>query len=284
LPNQTFEREYDFAEKVIPRLTDILDYAELETFYEYGRHKYRADVVLSSSIEAKPWIVLELKHAKPRNVAGSVFQLRRYLREFECQTGVVVSPDVLILISDGQEKRFNLRELTTDEAEEILLILDRARQPLSLSDKDSTQSVLVNLIEAVEESTTNEEKRKSLEALARFLFNSVPSLRCKYSNLQTRSSEIDLAIEYECSNGAIPLFEELGRYCLVECKNWSMPVGAKHVRDFIGKLESCKVRLGVIFSRNGVTGADSGLDAIRVIQKAFDGNGPILLVFSLEDI
>lgn len=43
------------------------------------------------------------------------------------------------------------------------------------------------------------------------LVNSVRSLRCKYKNLSTRPSEIDLAVEYLRSKREIPRFEELGR-------------------------------------------------------------------------
>jgi len=109
-------------------------------------------------------------------------------------------------------------------------------------------------------------------------------LKCKYYNLQTRSSEIDIVIEYDCSKGYIPLFEEQGRFSLIECKNWSKPVGVSPVRDFMGKLDKCKARLGVIFSKNGVTGVDAGADALREIQSRFDRDGVFVLVFFLEDI
>jgi hypothetical protein len=284
LPNETFEHESDFTRKVIPRLAQILNYAELETFYDYGGKRYRADVVLSSSIESKPWVVLELKKTKPINIGDWIYQARRYLDAFDCHIGVVVSPEILVIISGKEVKRFDLRALTAEQSEEILRVLERNAQPSLLPDKAPTHGVLVDLIESVERTETNEEKGKSLEALARFLFDSVPPLRCKYSNLQTRSSEIDLVIEYDRSKGTLPLFEELGRYCLVECKNWSKPVGVAPVRDFMGKLDKCKTKLGVIFSKNGVTGVDAGADALREIQSRFDRDGLFLLVFSLEDL
>ena len=131
---------------------------------------------------------------------------------------------------------------------------------------------MIDLIEAVEKAEkTNKDKGKSLEDLARFLLGeSVSALSCKYINLQTRSSEIDLIIEYDPSKGYLPLFEELGRFSLIECKNWSKPVGAGPVRDFMGKLDKCKARLGVIFSKNGShRSSNSGADALREIQKSF---------------
>jgi hypothetical protein len=284
LPDQAFERELDFTRKVVPRLVAVLGYGESETFYEYGADGYRADVVLSNSIDSKPWIVIELKRGKATNVGDWIYQVKRYLKAFDCAAGVIVSPDLLIIISGEKEKRFDLRSITVEQAGEILQSLHRNAQPPSLTDKPSPHGKLVDLIEGVEQAATNDEKGRSLEALARFLFNSTPSLHCKYTNLQTRSSEIDLVIEYDRSVGQIPLFEELGRYCLVECKNWSKPVGVGPMRDFMGKLDKCKTRLGVIFSKNGVTGVDSGADALREIQSRFDRDGVFLLVFSLEDL
>lgn len=196
----------------------------------------------------------------------------------------MVSPEILILITRDEAKHFDLHTLTPEQAEEILRTLERSAQPSSRPNKALTHGMLVNLIESVEKAATNDEKGKSLESLAQFLFNSISSLRCKYSNLQTRSSEIDLVIEYDRTKEALPLFDELGRYCLVECKNWSKPVGVGPVRDFMGKLDKCKTRLGVIFSKNGVTGVDSGADALREIQSRFDRDGLFLLVFSLEDL
>jgi hypothetical protein len=284
LPDEKVEHEIDLTRKIVPRLAEILNYDEEETFYEYGRDQYRADVILASSVEAKPWVVLEIKNRlKPENITDWVYQIRRYLDAFDCHTGVVISSEILILVSGNEVKHFSLRTLSLEQAEEILLTLERGAHRSSLR-KAPMHGPLVDLIEAVEKSVTNEEKGKSLETVARFLINSVPSLSCKYSNLQTRSSEIDVVIEYNRSHGVIPLFNELGRYSLVECKNWSRPVGASQVRDFLGKIHKCKVKIGIIFSKNGVTGIDSGADALREIQNQFDCHGVFVLVFSLEDL
>ncbi|WP_241293622.1 restriction endonuclease [Burkholderia stabilis] len=284
LPDTQAMNEADFTKEVVPRFVKILDYEEVETFYNYEKNKYRADVVLSNSIESKPWLVIEIKMQKFVNIDGWIYQLQNYLGAFESQVGVLVSPEVVILMCGEEVRRFDLKQLTSEQAEEILLTLDRDAQPSPSSNRRSMHVELVRLIEAVESAATNNEKGRSLEALARSLFGSVSALRCKYSNLQTRSSEIDLVIEYDQSKGRLALFDEIGRYCLVECKNWSKPVGVGPVRDFMGKLDKCKIKLGVIFSKNGVTGVDSGADALREIQSRFDRDGVFLLVFSLEDL
>jgi len=284
LPEQSFDSEFEFTRRLIPQLTRLLGYGESETFFEYGTSRYRADVVLSSSIDSRPWIVIELKNRKILNVADWAYQVRRYLEFFDCPMGVVISPDLLILVSPGQSKRFDLRSLNARQSLEIFQRLERSAQPSPPVSPATTARTLVDLIENVENSTTNDKKGRALESLAQFLFDSVPSLHCKYKNLNTRSSEIDLVIEYKPSKGAIPLFDELGRYCLIECKNWSKPVGVGPVRDFMGKLDKCKVKFGIILSKNGVTGADSGVDALREIQSRYDRDGVYVLVFSLEEL
>jgi hypothetical protein len=79
--------------------------------------------------------------------------------------------------------------------------------------------------------------------------------------------------------GLVHNVDELGRYCLVECKNWSKPAGLSTVRDFLGKLDRCKTRLGIIFSGNGITGVDTGVDALREIHSRFDRDGVYVIVF-----
>jgi Type I restriction enzyme R protein N terminus (HSDR_N)/Restriction endonuclease len=285
LPDQSFGSEVEFARRLIPQFAQALGYSETETFYEYGAaSRYRADVVFSSSIDSKPWIVIELKGPKIRVVEDWIYQVKRYLDEFHCPLGVVVSPELLIIVSDKSSQRFDLRALTANDSRVILERLVRSAQTLVADSPVLAKGGVVELIANVESAKTNDEKGKALESLAQFLFESVPSLRCKYRNLETRSSEIDLVIEYDRSKGAIPLFEELGRYCLVECKNWSKPVGVSPVRDFMGKLDKCKVKLGIILAKNGVTGVDSGADALREIQSRYDRDGAYVLVFSLEDL
>lgn len=283
LSQKHFDREIDLTREIVPALAKHLGYAEAETFYEYAAGQWMADVVWSRAVGSVPWAVLEIKRGTTRNAADWAYQLKRYLVALNCRIGVVISPQLLILMAGDVVKRFDLRSISLDDVREIRGTLQRRSQQSSIPFAIRT-SRLIELVEAVEQAATPEEKGKSLEVLANFLFDETSSLRVKYSNLQTRSSEIDLVVEYDRRTCEVALFEELGRYCLVECKNWSKPVGVGPVRDFIGKLDKCKCRLGMIFSKNGVTGVDAGADALREIQSKFDRDGVYLIVFSLEDL
>ena len=284
LPQKKFKFEGELMASITPMLVSALGYAEDETFFDYGRRNHRADFVVSKSIESKPWIIFEIKNSRTRDISPWIEQLQGYLSAFDAKKGVVISPETLVVICRGFVKKFKLNSLTRAETLEILESLERSEEEALEAHEESVTNQLTSLIERAEAATTNDAKGKSLEALAQYLFTSISSLTCKYANLHTRSSEIDIILEYNSSKGSLPLFEELGRYCFVECKNWSQPVGAKHIRDFIGKLEKCRVKLGIVFAKNGVTGTNSGLDALREISSAYDRNGPIVLVFSLEDL
>ncbi|WP_169517192.1 restriction endonuclease [Azohydromonas australica] len=274
----------DFTRQVVPEFVSCLGYSEAETFYEFSADRYRADVVLSESVSAVPWIVLEIKRGKPYNVGDWAYQVTRYLEALRCHTGLVLAPNLLILVHQGDVKRYVLRELSHRQTEDLFKIISRHSQSVTPVNKNFETSAFVKLIEAVECAENNDEKGESLERLAQALISSAPPLACKYVNLQTRSSEIDIVVEYNNSKDRVPLLDELGRFFLVECKNWSKPVGVAPVRDFMGKLDKCKVRIGVLFSKNGVTGVDSGVDALREIQSRFDRDGVYVLVFSLEDV
>lgn len=284
LPSESFRNELDFMRKIVPSFTAILGYRETEVFYDYGSAQHRADVVYAQSIESNPWIVIEIKRQPLLNITSAISQVKHYLSKFNCKLGIVLSSKLLIVVNDEGTKEYDLAILTDEQGQEILHMLTRDAQVESIKKDISSIGVLGELIEQVELASTNEAKGKSLEAVSRFILSSVPSLTCKYANLQTRSSEIDIVVEYDPTKGRIALLEDTGRYCLIECKNWSKPVGVSPVRDFMGKLDKCKVRLGIIFSKNGVTGVDSGADALREIQSRYDRDGVLLLVFSLEDV
>jgi GTPase Era involved in 16S rRNA processing len=256
----------------------------LKTVFLLKAGQWRADVVISQDITTMPWFVIEVKRYFPRNVGDWIYVLKRYLDALNCNIGIVISPRLLILTVDGESQRYDLSQISEAQSKEIYSILHKDNQPSKREKKQELSNKLMKLIEAVECAQTNDEKGKSLEQLAKFLFDNVPSLSCKYLNLFTRSSELDLVVEYNHEKGILHPFHEAGRYCLVECKNWSKPVGVSPVRDFIGKLDKCKISLGIIFSKNGVTGVDSGVDALREIQSHYDRNGVYLLVFSLDDV
>lgn len=282
IPASAHATELDFTRSIIPQLVSALGYAESETLYEYSVGAMRADVVLAPAVGARPWIVIEIKSSSLRLNEHSLRQLRTYMSALGSPLGMTIGRSQLA-VDDGETVGlFDLANLSGADASELLGRLGRWTQ--SEHEIKQGRAAIADLIVQVETATTNQDKGRSLEELATLLFTNAPSLQCKYRNLITRSSEIDLVVEYRGSKFDIPLFEELGRYCLIECKNWSSPVGVAPVRDFLGKLRKAKTQLGILFAKNGITGEGTGLDALREIQSAYDRDGTFLLVFSLADV
>ena len=68
---------------------------------------------------------------------------------------------------------------------------------------------------------------------------------------------------------------------LVECKNWSKPVGAREIRDFDGKMR--EIRFRILISVNGITGKKERDDAKGVIRDARK-EGRIIVVLDKNDL
>ena len=105
------------------------------------------------------------------------------------------------------------------------------------------------LHDAALNATTAAAKGDALEELAEYMFLCVPGLDTKARNLRTLTEEIDLAF----SNQGDGFWREAGNPFIVECRNLISPVGAKMVRDFVGKMRTKAMRTGFIVTTNHVT-------------------------------
>jgi hypothetical protein len=111
------------------------------------------------------------------------------------------------------------------------------------------------------------DKGRKLEELVRYVFEKIPGVEFYKSNIINNpgSEEIDVAF---FNNKATKGFSFLENLLLVECKNWSSPVGASHVREFTTKLKHRACAYGVLIAVNGITGnaqdRTAAHDAVRM--------------------
>jgi hypothetical protein len=77
---------------------------------------------------------------------------------------------------------------------------------------------------------------------------------------------------------------ELGRYFLVECKDWASPADFTTVAKFCRVLDSAKCRFGILFSREGVSGQEQTRFAQREIVKVFQDRGVVIVVVTKADL
>lgn len=94
---------------------------------------------------------------------------------------------------------------------------------------------------------------KALEGLASDLFSAIPGVDVIATNSMDvfACQEIDVVLwNVGSSQGLIGFDKEI----LVECKNWSTPVGALEVAWFDTKLRTRGMRHGFLLAMNGITG------------------------------
>lgn len=136
-----------------------------------------------------------------------------------------------------------------------------------------------------EKQSEKKQKGNALEKLAAYLFLLIPGwlpLRSVQDEKQT--AEIDLVVRNLQPNANL-MADILGRYFIVECKNWDKPVGSRDVGYFLNKIRQSHASFGVIFSREGITGdGDEEKAAKELTPRAFHEDKSVCIVISRSDL
>jgi Restriction endonuclease len=130
---------------------------------------------------------------------------------------------------------------------------------------------------------TKAEKGKHLEDLAVYLFEMVPGIsmtaRDKKNTYDTE--EIDVALWNEQHARG---FKTLNFLILVECKNWSSPVGSMEVNWFLTKIKNRALDFGILIAANGITGSDEDKkQAHDVVSKSL-AEGVRMILLTRDEI
>jgi hypothetical protein len=113
---------------------------------------------------------------------------------------------------------------------------------------------------------------ENLERLAHYMLGSMPGCRV-YRRKQSQSTHYDVVCTLEGSNDDFR--SELGRYFICECKDWEDPANFSAFAKFCRVLDSAKCRFGILFSREGITGAGKTKNAEREQLKVFQDRGMV---------
>lgn len=140
------------------------------------------------------------------------------------------------------------------------LLLARLRHALDLARERRLASLATSAIEKAIEDTWQAAKaepdrnRKGalLEEALADLLRTIPGFEQVDRNRENETEEIDILVRNASPD---EFWRKAGAYILVECKNWSKPVGAREAREFMAKLERRHGRcsLGFFVAMNGVT-------------------------------
>ncbi len=126
---------------------------------------------------------------------------------------------------------------------------------------------------------TPKEKGDFLEEIAKQLLSWTYGLEVK-GPVRTATGEWDL---YVRNMSGLPYLNWLGELSVVEAKNWEARVDAQALKVFRGTLEDAKVKTGILFTRNGITGPDRK-NAAGAIINAFQQDETIIVVFDFDDL
>jgi len=108
-----------------------------------------------------------------------------------------------------------------------------------------------SLLSKTELALTSEEKGRALEDVTEYLLSLLRGVEIVERDKLCDSEELDFVLWNSRLEEVLRPWEFI---ILVECKNWSGPVGASELDLFVSKLRRRGLKSGIFIASNGVTG------------------------------
>jgi|SRR5579862_1218752 len=121
----------------------------------------------------------------------------------------------------------------------------------------------------------------ALQFLSRYLLSAIPGCRA-YGPVTSQSTDYDVVCAIEGMD--LDFRSDLGRYFICECKDWKEPADFSALAKFCRVLDSAKCRFGILFSKQGISGARNERYAKREQLKVFQDRGMVVIVISESDL
>jgi hypothetical protein len=122
---------------------------------------------------------------------------------------------------------------------------------------------------------------EALELLSEYLMSCMPGCR---TTRRGKSGSTDYDVICSMEGFDVDFRSELGRYFVCECKDWKKPADFTAMAKLCRVLDPMKSRFGVIFSKQGITGAGRSTDAGLEQLKVFQDRGMVIVVIDEADI
>jgi len=134
-----------------------------------------------------------------------------------------------------------------------------------------------------DENKSTAEKGRALEDLICYLFGKVPGVEITRRNTlnQFQTEETDVAL---WNNKAKDGFHFLPYQILIECKNWSNPVGSAEVAYFVNRLQNRGLDHGILVAVKGITGTNPGITAAHYEVAMALPRGIRIIIMTKDDI
>lgn len=140
------------------------------------------------------------------------------------------------------------------------------------------------LLAKVDTSLTATQKGDNFEAVCSYLFSELAGVSIEARDAVMASEEIDIVLWNAQTEEVLRPFDNT---ILVECKNWSKPVGAPSFDSFISKVRRRTLKTGIFIAAGGVTGdflnSNAGNGAIDLIKAAL-GEGIRVIIINRADL
>lgn len=141
------------------------------------------------------------------------------------------------------------------------------------------------LIANVDSSVTNQQKGQSFELLSIYMFEHLDGVDVTEHDIRMPSEEIDIVLWNAQSEEVLRPWDSV---ILIECKNWSVSVGAPVLDNFINKVRRRSLTTGIFIAANGVTGSFVKGDgkeagAVGILTSALQ-DGIRVIVITMSDI
>lgn len=248
----------------------------------------------------KPWAVFEVVPSRSEDLKEKAkHQMGKYLHYTDAEVGAIFSPGYVVVFDADGTVQHDIDAEDKGQVRKIQQILsppeiwqkpegkedpngNRSQEYIKKPDYEIDLKKFEDALEAMDNADTTQERGDAFEELAGVLMEAMPFIRVRDQNVRTKTSELDLIVEYTGADKK-KIFDKVSSDFLIECKHWSEPVGSDPVGNFIQKMDKLNIDFGIMFARNGVTG-DEQTDGYGQIRDAFIQSQKIVLVVDNEVI
>lgn len=140
------------------------------------------------------------------------------------------------------------------------------------------------LLADVDAAVTATQKGDSFEILCSYLFTNLSGVSIEGRDAVMASEEIDIILWNAQTEEVLRPFDHT---ILVECKNWTKPVGSPSLDSFISKIRRRTLKTGIFIAAKGVTGdflnSNAGNGAVDIIKSAL-GEGIRVIIINRDDL
>lgn len=153
------------------------------------------------------------------------------------------------------------------------------------SEHDLDPWLLEQLVDDLPEPRPNAKiQGDALETLAAYLLSHI--VGCfPVRKSETPDFENDLVIR-NLSRHVSPALDLLGRYFLVECKNWKTRVGTHDLAYFANRVRYGRLSFGILFAREGISSGSENEEGNGefMVHRAYHQDGVVIAVVTASDL